>query len=257
MRPVLPFAALVIALGTAACSDSTSPAAQKGLSVSFSTASQTTAGATLQRSAFGPRFSVIAGSGSDTLVINKVQVVFSKMELASASSVCSGTTQDDCPEMHLSPMLVSLPLDSGLATPISVPVPAGTYTKLEAKIDAVQSTDTDAPGTAAFVAANPAFQGVSVQVDGTWNGQPFTYTTNAEAELELSFNPAMVVDSTGMNLTVNIDVASWFRSSTGALIAPSTAAPGGANESTVAENIKRSFKVYEDDNRDGKDDNTP
>ena len=256
MHHVLPFAALAIALGTAACSDSTSPAARPGLSVSFSTA-PATAGATLQQSAFGPRFSISSSSGSDTLVIDTVQVVFSKMELASASSVCSGTTQDDCPEMHLSPILVSLPLTPGVATPLSVPVPAGSYTKLEAKIDAVEPTDSDAPGTAAFVAANPSFQGVSVRVTGRWNGQAFTYTTNAEAELELAFSPAMVVDSTGMNLTVNIDVANWFRSSTGTLIDPSTAGTGGANYSVVADNIKRSFKVYEDDNRDGKDDNAP
>lgn len=257
MRPVLPFVALAIALGSAACSDSTSPAARNGLSVSFSTAPQATAGATLQRSSFGPRFSIVAGSGSDTLVVTKVQLVLSKMELASASSVCSGTTQDDCPEMHLNPMLVDLPLDSTLATPLSVPIPAGTYTKLEAKIDAVAANDTDAPGVADFLAANPGFQGVSVRVEGTWNGQAFTYTTNSEAELELAFNPAVVVDSTGMNLTVNIDVASWFRSSGGALIDPSTAGPGGANASVVGENIKRSFKVYEDDNRDGQDDSTP
>lgn len=256
MRHVLSIAACAIALGTAACSDSTSPAAGKGLSVSFSTATQTSGTAVLQQSAFGPRFSVSAASGSDTLVISKVQVVLSKMELASASSVCSGTTQDDCPEMHLSPVLVSLPLDSAVTTALNVPVPAGTYTKLEAKIDAVAAGDTDAPGVAPFLAANPTFQNVSVRVEGTWNGQPFTYTTNAEAELELSFNPALVVDSTGMNLTVNIDVASWFRSSTGSLIDPSTAAPGGANASVVGENIKRSFKVYEDDNRDGRDDST-
>jgi hypothetical protein len=48
-----------------------------------------------------------------------------------------------------------------------------------------------------------------------------------------------------------VDVSTWFRSATGALIDPATANKGGLNESEVTENIKDSFKAFEDEDRDG------
>lgn len=251
-RSHLPLAALAIALGATACADATSPAG-KGISVSFTTKAST-APVLQNGSMWSPRLSVTATSGSNTIVISKVQMVFSKMELASSTATCSGTTEDDCPELHLDPVLVDIPLDAAVATAINVAVPAGSYTKLEAKIDAIAAGSTDVPGAAAFLAAHPDFTNVSVHVEGTWNGQPFSFNTPAEAELELAFNPPLVVDATGMNLTVNVDVASWFRMADGSLIDPATAAPGGQNASIVGENIKRSLKVYEDDDHDGQDD---
>ena len=58
----------------------------------------------------------------------------------------------------------------------------------------------------------------------------------------------VVVDASGSNVTVNVDVASWFRSSTGATIAP---AP--ENASLIASRIQQSFRASEDDDRDGED----
>jgi len=60
-----------------------------------------------------------------------------------------------------------------------------------------------------------------------------------------------VVDANGKNITVSVDVASWFRASNGSVIDPSSADPGGANEAVVDGNIRASFQGYEDDNRDG------
>lgn len=252
-RSHLPLAALTLALGAIACSDATSPAG-KGISVSFTT--KASAAPVLQRGSMSPSFSVTATSGSNTIVINKVQMVFSKMELASSTATCSGTTEDDCPELHLEPVLVDIPLDAAVTSAINVAVPAGSYTKLEAKIDAIAAGSTDVKGAAAFLAAHPGFANVSIHVEGTWNGQPFTFNTPAEAELELAFSPPLVVDATGMNLTINVDVASWFRMADGSLIDPATASAGGQNASIVGENVKRSLKVYEDDDHDGLEDHS-
>jgi hypothetical protein len=95
---------------------------------------------------------------------------------------------------------------------------------------------------------------VSVRVEGTFNGTAFTYTGAPQTELEAVFNPALAVDAAPVNLTVHVDLNSWFRNQAGALIDPSTANPGGANAGVVSDNIRRSLKAFHDDNRDGRDD---
>ena len=95
-----------------------------------------------------------------------------------------------------------------------------------------------------------------MHVEGTFNGTPFTYDGNASAELELTFATPIVVDASGMNITVNVDLSTWFVDGSGSLVDPTTANSGGANESLVARNIHQSFEAFEDDNKDGTDDST-
>ncbi|MDB4898193.1 MAG: hypothetical protein JWN53_1, partial [Gemmatimonadetes bacterium] len=87
-----------------------------------------------------------------------------------------------------------------------------------------------------------------------FNGTAFTYKGAPRAEFERAFNPPLVVDATPLNVTVGVDLDTWFKSSSGALIDPSTANAGGANAGVVAENIKRSFRAFRDDDRNGHDD---
>lgn len=251
MRTTSLLALSALSLVAVACSDSTTPAGAKSLSVSFHTAANTTPVAS-RSGAFGPRLSLMTSSGSDTLVITRVQLVISKMEVARVDSTC-GTTADDCPDVHLEPMLFDLPVDTSVKSALTAPVPAGTYTGFEAKIDAVTQGE-DETGVSAFLAAHPDFAGTSVRVTGTYNGTPFVYTGNAEGEIHSSFVPPVTVDSSGVNITINVNLASWFRTQAGALIDPSTANAGGANASLVAENIKNSFKAFEDENHDGHED---
>jgi hypothetical protein len=197
--------------------------------------------------------------GSDVLVITKAQIVMAKIELATtATATCTADNSggnSECEELHANPSLVNLPTDptAPVSTSLVTSVPAGTYSAFEAKIKAVLTGD---PGAADFLAANPKFNGVSVHVEGTWNGTPFTYDGAASAELELTFATPIVVDSTGMNITVNVDLSTWFVNGSGALVDPSTATAGGANESLVAGNIHKSFEAFEDNNKDGTDDST-
>jgi len=72
--------------------------------------------------------------------------------------------------------------------------------------------------------------------------------------VELEFNPPLVVDAAGKNVTVQVDVGSWFKASGGAIIDPRTANPGQPNASAVAARIKASLRGFNDDNKDGKDD---
>lgn len=243
-------AALVV---FSACSDSTAPA---GGPVALSFAARgdvATAGASGSTSTSGGTRIV---SGTDTLTITSAKLVIDEVELTRGTA---GTCVDDgdavvevtadCAEIETGPYLVSLPVNGSVAAALSVQLPAGSYRDLQMKMRQAAS-DADA----AFLAAHPEMNGITVLVTGTYKGQPFTWQGNVEAELELDFAPPMVADGAG-NFTVNIDVGSWFRNGAGAIIDPATAGVGQENFQFVAANIRASFEVFEDDDRDGHDDN--
>lgn len=254
------------AASLAACADSTKPGASMPMSLSFTTAASATAGgASASRSPLAPRFDVTTTDGANTLVITKAQVVVARAELQQAGATCASDADagdddgghadaehSECAEIAVAPTVVDLPVTSAVVKTLDVTIPAGTYSALEAKIRAVRAERGAA--SAAFLAANPGFAGASVRVEGTFNGTPFVYTGSPAANLETIFSPPMVVDASPVNLTVNVDLSTWFRSSTGTLIDPSTANAGGLNAAVVANNIRRSFRAFRDDDRNGHDD---
>ena len=257
--------ALLLSCGAlAACSDSLTPAAGRPLTVSFSSAPSIAAARTgsLLSGPMELSRSVTATSGTDVLVISKVQVVLARIELERVSAGCqSGTASGDdtvdeheCTELQLAPSLVELPVNGAPTTALSVNVPAGSYSAVEAKIRALRPDGDQGNGSKAFLAAHPELAGVSVIVTGTYNGKAFTYTGAPKAEFEASFSPPLVVDAAPVNLTVGADVTTWFKTQSGLLIDPSSANAGGANASLVSDNIRRSFKAFRDNDRDGQDD---
>jgi hypothetical protein len=244
-------------LGACAADSSTAPgvAGPRSMTVSFTTAAAPGSSATL----------VSLGSSSaaatDSIRITKAQLVVSRIELVRSGATCTSTEaagdddhgdDHDCAELELAPTVIDLPVDSSVSSKLQVSIPSGTYSSLEAKIGPVK--DKRGQGSTAFLAAHPDFAGVSVRVEGTFNGKAFTYTGAPKAEFETSFNPPIVVDSGGVNVTMNVDLRSWFKNRSGAYIDPSTANANGANASLVADNIKRSFKAFRDDDRNGRDD---
>jgi hypothetical protein len=252
---------LIAASGALACADSTGPAGARPVSVSFSTAASS--GATLARIA-DPSISrdAAATPTTDGLVITKVQLVVARMELKRTGASCTSTAaagdddvhENECPELQVAPSIVEVPVNGTVVSPFTVNIPAGSYSALEAKIRPVRDDTEHGRGSSAFLTAHPELNGVSIVVEGTFNGTAFTYKGAPRAEFEREFNPPLVVDATPLNVTVNFDLASWFHTSTGAVIDPSTANAGGVNAQTVADNIRRSFRAFRDDDRDGHDD---
>jgi hypothetical protein len=258
---VLSLAALLLVV---AC-NGTGPNASQALHVSFTSRSITT-----------PRAPVSAaiqiGSGANSLTINQAQMVLAEIELSPSGS-CATTDDDtmaasdgmeggggdmeeadDCDELQAGPMLVDLPVDGTTKVILDAAVPAGTYRSLHAKVDAVGQDDHE-QGASAFLMAHPELKGISVKVTGVFtdaNNQAhsFTFTLEADAEIEAAFNPPVTVGPSTSNLTVAVDVASWFKDSTGAAIDPTNP----ANASLIEHNIRQSFRSFEDDNHDGMDD---
>lgn len=70
--------------------------------------------------------------------------------------------------------------------------------------------------------------------------------------MELEFNPPIVITNTNNNVTIQVDVRTWFRNTDGTIISPATANPGQPNASIVTSKIKASLKAFKDDDKDGK-----
>lgn len=240
----------------AACGDSTAPDGGAS-SVSLSFAAQ---GASLPTNTAGN--AILVGASNDTLVISSVQLVLNEVELKRAGvTSCPDSmpprtrgdrSSDDrgCSRLDLGPMLLNVPLTEAGTSSLSVSIPAGSYREIEFELDDV---DTDEDATAAeraFAAANPEFVDRTVRITGTYRGTPFTFTSSVEAEVEFEFAPPLTVEAgVNDNITVSLDLARWFRSSTGALLAPTP-----ANRSRIEENIAEAFDAFGDRDRDGRED---
>jgi hypothetical protein len=246
MRPFTRATALLgLAVMAGACSDAVGANAH---SLSLSITGKSPSGLAASRTnTFGPSLDVVVGAGASSLTITKAQVVLGRIEVepGTTTTTCSGTEADDCPELKLDPVLVNLPLDGTTQTDFGTNIPAGTYRGVELKIRPVNSSDA---GGAAFLAANPSFSNVSVHVEGTYNGQPFSYNSSLDVGMEMELStPVTVTSGSGSNLTLLIDVGSWFKDSSGNAIDPTNS----QNASTIENQIKQSFRVFKDDDKNG------
>ncbi len=239
--------AIAVVAAAAGCSGVTGPAAGPSAALSFSTHPATTSALPAPGLALYANGADTVVQGTDTLIVTRAQLVLRQVELKTQDSV--SCTTDNCEEFEAGPIAVDLPLGAGAQQQVAVNVPPGTYSGVEFNIHRVGSDSADS----AFIAAHPDLAGVSIKVDGTFNGTAFTFTSQTEIEQELTIAPPLVVSdtTTATNLTIQIALAGWFANQTGGLIDPSTANPGGVNESLVNANIERSAHVFEDDNHDG------
>ncbi|HJU68400.1 MAG TPA: hypothetical protein VJ650_09130 [Gemmatimonadaceae bacterium] len=239
-------AALVACL---ACSDASGLDAGS-FSMSFS-ANESSTAQTATTAGAAALSDITIVEGTNTLIVTRARLVLDEIELEEFSGRdCdnSGPGRDpNCPEIELGPFLVDLPLNGGVRSAISARIPAGSYHEIEFDVEPVDDSNA---GARAFFAAHPDVpRNRSIIVEGTFNGQAFTFMSASRFELELEFEPNLVVGAEGTNVTIDVDVASWFRSGT-ILLNPLDAAAAAAIESRIL----ASFAAFRDDNRDGRRD---
>jgi hypothetical protein len=254
------FALLIIAGTLAACSADmlTTPTASGPVTFSIATSAASPASLSMSGASFdvtpasGP---LVVVSGNDTLQLDSVNVVFTRVVLYQAAGTACGsdghedTADHDCAELKAGPILVSLPLSAGAQTLFNVPVPVGTYTGMKLRTHKPNRADSG-PNIQAFLAQHPEYENRSIRVVGKFRGAPFVWTGDPEAQLEQAFVPPLsVTGASGLDLTLKIDVASWFTAAGGALLDPRT-----TSYPQIANNIKQSFKAFEDRNHTGHDD---
>jgi hypothetical protein len=247
-----PLASIAILGALAACSGDLTGANRHPVQLSFTTNTATTA------STNGVAADLRVGPAGD-LVLTSVQLVFRKIELdktGDAQCVPEAEDADDdnphvdleCEDVSREPLLVTVPVDGEVHSGIVVPLAAGTYSELEAKLGPAGADKT------AFNSANAQLVGNSVRVEGSYKGAPFVFTSPVRSRLEMEFDPPLVIDETTTNATISIDVGKWFLNSDGSVIDPTQVGePGSTVRQQIENNIRRSFHAFEDDDEDGED----
>ena len=226
------------------CSDGVGPGSQ--ISLSFS------GGAGISSANLGFLSAPSISAGADVLEITKAEVVLREIELRRVEVVdCDVIPEPDgCEKFEVGPVLITLPLDGTTSTQITIEIDPGSYTEIEFDIHKVSNDD---PEDAAFRAAHPDLLDTSIRVQGTFNDVAFTYVTDLNEEQEFDLIPPLVIDenTASTNLTIVLDLATWFVDAQGNLIDPGSANRGGDNENLVRDNIKASIEAFEDKDKDG------
>lgn len=186
-----------------------------------------------------PAASASVTSGDTT--IERVRIVVRELELKGSGSGIEGSG----PEVELPPFLMDLTsFDGGVHKVTEVTIPDGDYREVEFKIDTVNDNQATSQGLKDMAALH-----ASIAVDyrrGTSTGQ-FTTPMEIEQEREGDFG---VHDGDQKNITFLVDPSGWF---VGANTLPLD--PGNpADRGQILENIRRSIRVFEDDDHDGEDD---
>ena len=192
-------------------------------------------------------------TGTDTLIVMSAKMVLREIELKTVETDACDVEPEPagCEEIELGPELVDLPLTSGAAQRFSVDIPPGMYSRIDFDVHKVESGD---PLDDAFLMQHPEFDGLSIRVLGTFNSQAFAYETDLNNQQRLDVIPALTVtEGSVVNVTIRVDVDTWFRTAGGDLIDPTSANKGAPNENEVKDNIIASLRAFEDDDRDGGD----
>lgn len=267
-----------IALGACSNNDGTSPVAGNRFSLGFQIAQST--GSSMMASSMasdaaanggvqlvgGGASAVATASGfkisraSDTIMVTKAQFVVSDVRLRTVTGACvddavaaSDKKNDysECPEIKIGPFLVNVPVTGEDGARISVDVPAGTYGNIRMKLHKVDANNAlDMP----FQQENPDFRNITVRLEGTYNGTPFTFVTDVSTTLNVPLAKPLVVRAGGDEVTISVDVASWFVNSSGGLYSPAAANTPGSIRAAVVANIERAFRAFRDQNHDGHED---
>lgn len=122
--------------------------------------------------------------------------------------------------------IIDLPLDGGVITPLSQPVPAGFYEEIELDL-----------------------QGVRLM--GAVDGEAFDVLVPVDLELEMEFEPPLeVAGDEVFNITISVDPLAWLENSDGTFIDPRDLATDPTLMNLVRQRMALSFDAFEDSDHD-------
>ncbi len=244
VRPIIRVTMPLLFISAAACDVTGTDRLPVG--ISFSGQSPTAASALAA--------DVTISEGGNTLVITKAEIMLREVELKRTSttqcvddSVGASGSSDDCEELSIGPFLVNVPVVDNTVTTITATIPPDTYREIEFEI---RKLGDDTPQERALAAARPEFDVNSIRVEGTFNGVAFVFLMELDQELEFEFDVPVVITEANQNVTIQFDLAAWFRNGS-AILNPTSANKDQPNESLVRENIRASIRAFSDDDRSG------
>ncbi|HEY0929707.1 MAG TPA: hypothetical protein VGE27_07285 [Gemmatimonas sp.] len=189
--------------------------------------------------------------GTDTLIITSAEMVLRDVRLHGEGSTCvanDSTLTSGCATILLRPTILDLPVNGTDGGRVTVTTPRGTFSSVRLNLHRPIAGDSI---DAAFRLANPNFADVSVRLEGTYNGESFTYTTDVSEVLTVPLPSAVAGGSETQQVTVLVDIAKWFWAADSGLYSPIAADEPGAIADAVNANVRTSFKAFRDQNRDG------
>ena len=157
----------------------------------------------------------------DTLVIESARVRVSEIEFEGG--------KEDEREAELGGTTIDLALDGGLTTVAADSVEAGSYHTLGLELRNSRS----------------------IIVQGTYDGDAFTFESGLSPELEFPLDPPVDVPPNGeASVEVTFDVAAWFSDEDAAALDPSDA----DNQAVIEQRILSSMEAYAEIEREDDDD---
>jgi hypothetical protein len=204
--------ALVAALGSTACDEQLG--VEGGIRTSLSFAA--TGGTNILGDPVPPQNPVtVAGH---VIAISNIELRLSELEIESEDSLKI--------EVRRNQLVVAVPANGTVVTPVTISVLPATYTELEMEVQAVR-------------------------IQGTFDGEPFDVTVTVDEELETDIRPPLVVTEAGQaNLTVAVQIGNWFRNSDGSAIDLRNMT--ATSRTRLASNIEASFDAFDDEDRSGR-----
>ena len=164
------------------------------------------------------------------IALTRVRIALEKIELRSRDG-------DRRAEIAVGPVVIDLSaddLDGKVHRVFDATVPAGTYDKIEFEIHHLDR-DTTAVGADDLVK-----QHASAIIEGTIDGEKFTFVTAIEAEQE--FEGRFVVTDKSSNVTFDVDTSKWFLKD-GARLDPRKE----ENRPAIEDNLRNSINAFQDD----------
>ncbi len=207
----------------------------------------------------GTQASVVAAAGQLTVTLGPDEIVFDQIQLVLRKLRLDGAATASCPEdaegdsqcagIRLGPVLFDMPLDAEAEPTLTALVPVGTYNGFKFQLHKPSNANADAD----LVAEHPEMEDVSIRAVGTYNGTPFTFTSDLTDVEEVALAEAVEVAEEGeLPLTFMVDASGWFANASGTgLVDPAQANDGGTYESEVEQNIRESFRAFRDGDADG------
>ena len=194
----------------------------------------------------------ITDGAGNTLTITKAEIVLRKIKLKRQEVANCDVDPEPagCEDFVVGAQLISLPVDGSIETTFMVQIDEGTYTDVEFEVHKVSADD---PEDATFLTENPDHVDLSIVVEGTFNGSAFSYTTDLNEKQEVALPMPLIIAAGGAssNVTIVLDLDTWFRDAQSNLVDPASANKGGNNENLVKDNIRASIDAFEDDDMDG------
>lgn len=181
-------------------------------------------------------------TADNTLVLNEAKFILRKVVLEGEND-----SHGEC-DVKLGPFIVYLDLTQKTVIAALAKIPVGNYREIKFQVHKLNPNES--VGDPEFMESTS--RRFSVIAKGTYNGNPFVFKSDVSFSKEIEFEnlPVSVTEATVLNVTVRLDVFSWFINNE-IILDPSDP----QNADIIKHNIKRSFKrAFRDMNGDGEPD---